>query len=88
MGANDSAQIADLIGIYIFDTQVRIIDLKQVGLYSSSSYIAMAPKLGKFMENWKLLLLKIEISSKLKIVNFVDITFTLTKNALKPFPLI
>ena len=32
-GVYESAQITDLIGIYILDTIGKIIDLKQVGLY-------------------------------------------------------
>ena len=49
MGAYDSAQIADLIRIYILDTLGRIVNLEQIGLYiemtdSSSSRIATALK--------------------------------------------
>ena len=33
MGGYNSAQIADLVGLYIFNTLIRIIDLIQIGLY-------------------------------------------------------
>ena len=33
MGAYDSAQVADLVGIYILDTLGRIVNSQQVGLY-------------------------------------------------------
>ena len=33
MGAYDSAQVVDLVGIYILDTLGRIVNLEQVGLY-------------------------------------------------------
>ena len=33
MGAYNSAQVADLVGIYILDTLGRIVNLEQVGLY-------------------------------------------------------
>ena len=33
MGTYDSAQVAELIGVYILDTFGHIVNLKQVGLY-------------------------------------------------------
>ena len=39
MGAYDSAQIADLISIYILDTLSRIMDPKQVDLYREDGLI-------------------------------------------------
>ena len=40
MGAYDSAQVADLVGIYILDTLGRIVDLEQVGLYRMTKLFA------------------------------------------------
>ena len=39
MDSYNSAQIVDIIGIYILDTLGRIIDLKQVGLYKDDGLI-------------------------------------------------
>ena len=39
IGAGDSVQIADLVGIYILDTLSRIINPKQIGLYRDDGLI-------------------------------------------------
>lgn len=39
MGAYDSAQLADLVGMYIPYILSRIIDLKQMGLYRDDGFI-------------------------------------------------
>ena len=39
MGAYDSAQVSDLIGIYILNTLGRIVNLEQVGLYQDDGII-------------------------------------------------
>ena len=86
MGAYDSAPIGDLIGIYILITLGKIIDLKQVGLYSNDGLIFIPDSNGsktskihkKIIRAFKLLGFKSEISSNLKILNFLDIAFNLT----------
>ena len=75
MVSYDSAQISDLIGIYILDTLGWIIDHKQAGLYRDGGFIFI-PDSNSFHKG-----LKIEISSNLKIVNFLN----LTNNTFKPF---
>ena len=80
MGSYDSAQIADLMGIYILDTLGRIRDLKIVGLYGDDGHIFIAEKYTskihtKSIRAFKLLGFKIEIAPNLKIVNFLYITF-------------
>ena len=80
MGSYDSAQIADLIGMYILHTPGRIIDLKQVSLYIDDSIIFIPDSNGsktskirmKIIRAFKLLGFIIEILSNLKIVNFLD----------------
>lgn len=82
MGAFNSAQIADVVGIYILDTLSRIVNLNQVGLYRDDGLIFVPSSNGpitsslhkKVVRAFKYLGLKIEISSNLKIVNFLDIT--------------
>ena len=46
MGSYYSAQIADLIGIYIIDTLGRIIDSKQKGLYRDDGIIFILDSCG------------------------------------------
>ena len=67
MGSSDSVKIADMVGIYILNILGRIIDRKQVCLYRDDGCIFI-PDIKKIIRTFKLLDLKIEISSKLKIV--------------------
>ena len=93
IGAYDSAKVADLIGIYILDTLSRIVNLEQVGLYRDDGIIFIpdsnGPKTSKILKKiiraFKLLGLRIEIASNLKIVNFLDVTFNLNNGTFKPF---
>ena len=93
MGAYDSAQVADLVGIYILDTLSRIVDIKQIGLYRDDGLIYIPDSNGpktsriqkKIIRAFKLLGLKIEITSNLKIVNFLDVTLDISNNKFKPF---
>lgn len=93
MGAYDSAQIADLIGFYVLDYLGRIVEHKQMSLYGDDGiiYIPISnnPLMSKIMEKviraFKLLGLKIEISSNLKIVDYLDITLNLNDNTFKSY---
>ena len=85
MGANNQAQIADQIGIYILDTLSRIIDSKQIGLYRDDRLIFImksnSPKTSKIhlkiIRAFRLRGLKIEITSNSKIVNFLGVRVNL-----------
>ena len=92
MGAYDSAQVADLIEIYILDTLGRIVNLEQVGLFRDdrlnfipNSNGPKTSKIQKIIRTFKLLGLRIEIASNLKIVDFVDVTLNLNNGTFKPF---
>ena len=93
IGAYDSAQTVDLRGIYILVTQDRIIDRRQTRSYRDDDLIFIPDSNGpktskihkKMIKAFKLLGFKIEISSKLKIVNFLDISFNFRNNTFKPF---
>ena len=93
MWAYDSAQVADLVGIYILDTLGRIVNLEQVGLYRDDGIIYIpdsnGPKtsstLKKIIRAFKLLGLRIQIASNLKIVDFLDVTLNLNNGTFKPF---
>ena len=92
MGTYDSAQVADLIRIYILDTLGRIVNLKQVGLYWDDGIIFFldsngrkTSKIQNIIRAFKLLGLRIEIASNLKIVHFLDVTLNLNNGTFKPF---
>ena len=93
MGAYDSAQIADLIGIYVLDTFGCIVNLEQMGLYWDDRIIFITGSNGpktskihkKIIRAFKLLGLRNEMGSNLKIVNFLDVTLNLDKGTFKPF---
>ena len=93
MGGYNSAQIADLVGLYILNTLGRIADPIHIRLYrdDSSLYIPNSdgPKCSsiqkKIIRIFKFLGFKIEISSNIKIANFLDITLNLSDNSYRPF---
>ena len=93
MGAYDSAQVANLVGIYILDTLGRIINLEQVGVYWDNGIIytpdSNGPKTSsiqkKIIRAFKLRGLRIQIASNLKIVDFLDVTLNLNNGMFKPF---
>ena len=93
MGAYDSAQVANLVGIYILDTLGRIVNLEQVEFYRDDGIIYIPdsnrPKTSsiqkKIIRAIKLLGLRIQIASNLKIVDFLDVTLNLNNVTFKPF---
>ena len=92
MGACNSAQVADLIGIYILGTLDRIVNLEQVGFYRNNGIIFKpgsngpeTSKIQKIIRTFKWLVLRIEIASNLKIVDFLDVTFNLNNCIFKSF---
>ena len=92
MGAYDSPQIADLVGLYILHLLNRIINSGQVGLYRDDGILYILNSNGpnsssiqkKIIRAFKLLGFRIEISSNNKIVNFLDVTLDLSNNTYKP----
>ena len=93
LGVRTSAQIADLVEIYIQDTLGRIVNLEQVGLYRDDGIIYIPESNGpktssihkKIIRAFKLLGLRIQIASNLKIVDFLDVTLNLNNGTFKPF---
>ena len=92
MGAYDSAQMADLIGIYILDAFGQIFNLEQIRLYRDDGLIFIleinVPKTlniyEKITRDYRLQGLRIKITSNLKKVNFLDIILNLENNTFKP----
>ena len=93
MGGYDSSQIADLVGLYILDMLTRIISPQQVGLYRDDGLLYIPNSNGplsssiqkRIIRAFKFLGFKIEISSNIKIANFLDVTLDLSNNSYKPF---
>ena len=92
-GGYDSAQMADLVGLYILDTLCRIISPIQIGLYSIDGLIYISNSDGsrsssiqkKIVRAFEFLGFKIEISLNIKIANLLDVTLNLSDNSYKPF---
>ena len=93
MGGYDSSQIADLVGLYILDILTRIISPQEVGLYRDDGLLYIPNSNGplsssiqkRIIRAFKFLGFKIEISSNIKIANFLDVTLDLSNNSYKPF---
>ena len=93
MGGYDSSQIADLVGLYIWDILSRIVSPEQMSLSHNGGIIYIPNSNGpnsshiqkKIIRAFKFLVFKIEISSNNKIVNFLDMTQNLSNNRYKPF---
>ena len=93
MGGYDSSQIADLVGLYILDMLTRIISPQQLGLYHDDGLLYIPNSNGplsssiqkRILRAFKFLGFRIEISSNIKIVNFLDVTLDLSNNSYKPF---
>ena len=93
MGAYNSAQVADLLGMYILDMLGCIVYSKQIGLYHDDGIIFIPDSNGpktskthkKIFRAFKLVGLRFEIALNLKTVNFLDVTSYLDDGTFKPF---
>ena len=93
MGGYDSSQIADLVGLYIINTLTRIISPQQLDLYHDDGLLYIPNSNGslrssiqkRMIRAFKFSRFKIEITSNIKIVNFLDVTLHLSNNSYKPF---
>lgn len=79
MRAYASAQIVDFIGNYLLDTLRRLI------LITNNNGSLSSRIQNKITSVFQFLAFKIEIPSKLKIVNVLDITLTLFNRTFNPF---
>ena len=79
--------------MYILDTLGRIVYLEQVGLYRDDEIILIPESNGpntsnirrKIIRAFKLLGLRIQVASNLKIVDFLDVTLKLNNGTFKPY---
>ena len=93
MGGYNSAQIADLVDLYILDTFSRIVDPIQLDLYHDDKILyipnSFGPKCSSIQKRiirvFRFLGFKIEISSNIKVANFLDVTLNLSDKSYRPF---
>ena len=79
--------------LHILNTLSRIINPVQIGLYHHDGIIYISNRDGprsssiqkKMIRTFKILRFKIDISSDIKIANFLDVTQNLSDNSYKPF---
>ena len=88
MESFDCVRITHLVVIYILDTLGRIFDLNQIGFYRDDGFIFIlnsnGPKTSQLQKKIRVFRsqgLRNEISSNLKIVNILDVTFNLDNNS-------
>ena len=90
MGSNDSAEISDLCGLYLLSllSPLKI----NPGLYRDDGLIAskLTPRQNenlkkKICKIFKDEGLRITIEANIKVVNFLDVTFDISRDIFKPF---
>ena len=92
-GGYDSAQIADLVALYILNALCKIVDPIQIRLYHDDGILYIpdsdGPKCSsiqkKIIRAFKFLGFRIEISSNINKANFLDVTLNLSENSYRPF---
>ena len=93
MGGKDSAQISDIIGLYILDCLGRVVTREHVGIYRDDGLMYIpnsnGPKTNqihkKIQKVFDYIGFKVEISSNIRSANFLDVTFNLADGRYKPF---
>ena len=92
-GSLDSAEISELVGLFILSKLTEMIPKEQNGLYRDDMIIAikttgrgselMGQQLSKlFRDNFNL---KITFEANLRIVNFLDVTLSLNDGSYRPY---
>ena len=94
MGSYDGAEICELVGLYILSFLGKVYGIQNVGLYRDDGLACLhkisGPASGKI---WKDTIrtfrqsfgLKITITTNLKTVNFLDVTFNFCTGKYQPF---
>ena len=93
MGSFDGAEICELVGLYILSILSNRYNKQQLGLYRDDGLAAFYNKSSKdcdrirkdIIKEFKTLGLQITITTNMKIVNFLDVTFNLTDGTYKPY---
>ena len=93
MGSYDGAEICELVGIYILSSLTKEIQKEHSGLYRDDGLIILKKHNGQqtdrkrknIIKIFKELGFKIQIETKLKEVNFLDITLNLNNGTYRPY---
>jgi hypothetical protein len=93
MGGRDSAQISDIVGLYILDCIGRVVEQEQAGLYRDDGLMVIPDSNGpktcnihkKIQKVFKHIGFKVDISSNVRSANYLDVTFNLADGSYKPF---
>ena len=93
MGSFDGAEVCELVGLYILNSLTAITGKNETGLYRDDGLIVQRSKNGHELDKIRKDIIKvfqdigfqIDIDINLKMVNFLDVTFTLNENSFKPY---
>ena len=92
MGANDGAEIAELVGLYVLHKLKNETRLENTGLYRDDGLAAIKTSASeadkvrkKLIQVLQPLGLKITVQTNMKQVNFLDINLDLTTGVYKPY---
>ena len=93
MGGRDSAQVSDIIGLYILDCIGRVVEPVHVGIYRDDGLMVIPDSNGpktcniqkKIQKVFKYIGFKVEIASNIKSANYLDVTFNLADGTYRPF---
>ena len=93
MRSYDGAEICELVGIYILPRLSNIIDKNDCGLYRGDALLVLRNVNGQKIDRIRKNIIQlfkdsgflIDIETNLKIVDFLDITFSLSNGTLKPY---
>ena len=93
MGANDGAEICELVGLYILTEIHKNIDFTSVGLYRDDGLAVIRSAPGSSLDRYRKKLitlfqdneLTITVKTKKTSINFLDINFCLNSESYQPY---
>ena len=93
MGANDGAEVCELVGTFLLEKISEIYNKSNIGLYRDDGLSIFRNKSGTQLEKMKKELqrlfkeydLEITTESNLTIVNYLDVTFNLKDGTFRPY---
>ena len=92
-GSGDSAEVSDLVGLYLLHNLTKSINIKDIGLYRDDGLMVVKDSNGpkcermrKFItQEMKKMGFKLEVKTNIKVVDFLDITLNLKNNTYQPY---
>ena len=94
MGSYDGAEICELVGLYILSFLGKVYGIQNVGFYRDDGLACLCNISGPASDKtrkdmirtfWENFGLKITITTNLKTVNFLDVTFNLCTGKYQPY---